>query len=513
MKCFIYCRVSRDDSSKSSGDTRNSIKNQERICREYALSHDLSIVDTFLDNDVSGTLYPEQRPSMSRMWKRLSEIDCIVVLDASRTNRNTAVAEYILKGLVESGTDLSGASEGIDIKTPQGRMIFKIMNVVNENAVSVSRAKSISSQQDMAKKGELVLNPFTYGFRSSGRNKVEVVDHEAKIVKLIFDMCCKGKSTVHITRHLNDEGVKTRHGCSWRARTVWSLLRNPRFKGKIYLPKPLPEGVKKDRLDRERVLYDSPFPRLVSDETWEYAQISINSRSTGPALLRSSNLLSGVLKCYYCDCSFGFQRRVSKQSSYFCLGKHQKGSCSAISIHSSASSVFDNFFRSEIMKGIVVEEECSLVTSLLVERSMLTDKIVEIEENVLNDPSSASLLMKVHSNAESRIVEIDRLVSENKSKVVHSHADMERVKKYSSMSEEQKNQVLKQDAEILVIGEWFIASIRRSDLNSTHIGKFVRQVTYKSTNGKNMKAWLPTFDMRQFGEDIPELVLTVFESK
>jgi site-specific DNA recombinase len=471
-------------------------------------------LDTFLDNDVSGTLYPEDRPAMSKMWSRLDEVDCILVLDASRTNRNTGVAEYILRTLVDKGIDLLGAGERIDIQSPQGRMIFKIMNVVNENSVSVSREKSISSLQDMARKGELALNPFTYGFESIGKNKVSKIDSEISVVKKIFDLCLKGMSTTQISSFLNDRGYTTRNGCKWRARTIWSIIRNPRFKGKIYLPKPLPEGVKRKRIDRDRCIYDSPFPVVIPEKTWELTQIALSSRSKGAVASRSHNLLSGVFKCFYCGCGYGFQKRINKQSTYFCLGKRVKRSCSSIAIHSSADDLFDNFFSLALMKDMIVSgKKDNEVSKLLLEQDSLHKKISQIEANVLQDPDSAKLLMKVHSNAEKRLEELNIELSSHKAELVHGTADSQKRKMYNSLSNKDKNLMLKQDAEILVIDEWFIVSLNKQEDTFTHIGKFVKKVTYKSKNDKNMKAWVPVFRPSEFDSGIPEKVLAIFSKK
>lgn len=60
-KAVIYARYSSDS------QTEQSIEGQLRVCREYAQSNDILIVDTYIDRAMTGT--NDMRPDFQRMLK------------------------------------------------------------------------------------------------------------------------------------------------------------------------------------------------------------------------------------------------------------------------------------------------------------------------------------------------------------------------------------------------------------------------------------------------------------
>ena len=64
----IYARYSSDS------QTEQSIEGQLRVCREYAQSNDILIVDTYIDRAMTGT--NDMRPDFQRMLKDSNFISC-----------------------------------------------------------------------------------------------------------------------------------------------------------------------------------------------------------------------------------------------------------------------------------------------------------------------------------------------------------------------------------------------------------------------------------------------------
>lgn len=67
-KAVIYARYSSDN------QTEQSIEGQLRVCREYAQSNDILIVDTYIDRAMTGT--NDMRPDFQRMLKDSNFISC-----------------------------------------------------------------------------------------------------------------------------------------------------------------------------------------------------------------------------------------------------------------------------------------------------------------------------------------------------------------------------------------------------------------------------------------------------
>lgn len=67
-KAVIYARYSSDS------QTEQSIEGQLRVCREYAQSNDILIVDTYINRAMTGT--NDIRPDFQRMLKDSNFISC-----------------------------------------------------------------------------------------------------------------------------------------------------------------------------------------------------------------------------------------------------------------------------------------------------------------------------------------------------------------------------------------------------------------------------------------------------
>lgn len=71
-KAVIYARYSSDS------QTEQSIEGQLRVCREYAQTNDILIVDTYIDRAMTGT--NDMRPDFQRMLKDSAKHQWEVVL-------------------------------------------------------------------------------------------------------------------------------------------------------------------------------------------------------------------------------------------------------------------------------------------------------------------------------------------------------------------------------------------------------------------------------------------------
>jgi site-specific DNA recombinase len=71
------------------------------------------------------------------------------------------------------------------------------------------------------------------GVRLTGyTTKGEVIEHEAGIVRQVFDRFLAGDTLLALAAWLSETGVPTRHGHPWNPSTVRSMLVNPRYAGR-----------------------------------------------------------------------------------------------------------------------------------------------------------------------------------------------------------------------------------------------------------------------------------------
>jgi len=206
----MYIRLSVD---KKRGD---SVENQRLILENYIATHpELRHVDTYIDNDVTGTTF--ERPEFSRMLADIEngKVKCVICKDLSRFGRNAIDAGYY----IEKHFPLSGVRfiavndqfDSFDEKNRNGNIIVPLKNMINE-AVGLDIGRKIRAQahQDM-KAGNFIGARAPYGYRKSPDNchKLIVDEETAPIVQRIFELACKGMSITNIAKSLNEAGILT----------------------------------------------------------------------------------------------------------------------------------------------------------------------------------------------------------------------------------------------------------------------------------------------------------------
>ena len=96
-KGIIYYRVSTEDQAQSGV----SLEQQKNACLEYALKHDIEIVELFHDDGVSAKTI--ERPGLKELLKycvkNAKSLDCVIVYKIDRLSRNVNDYTGILASL------------------------------------------------------------------------------------------------------------------------------------------------------------------------------------------------------------------------------------------------------------------------------------------------------------------------------------------------------------------------------------------------------------------------------
>ncbi len=116
----IYARYSSDN------QTEQSIEGQLRVCEEYAKSHDILILNTYIDRAMTGT--NDNRPDFQRMIKDSAkrQFEIVLVYKLDRFSRNKYETAIHKKTLKDNGVKLVSAMENIP-DTPEGIILESLL--------------------------------------------------------------------------------------------------------------------------------------------------------------------------------------------------------------------------------------------------------------------------------------------------------------------------------------------------------------------------------------------------
>jgi DNA invertase Pin-like site-specific DNA recombinase len=121
----IYGRVSTSEQTTD---------NQINFLKEIVDRNGWNLIDTYVDEGISGTKSREKRPEFDRLCKDMvrRKFNRILVWDISRLSRSLQHLVEFLNDVQSVNCHLYIHQSGLDTSTPSGRMMFQMVGVFSE---------------------------------------------------------------------------------------------------------------------------------------------------------------------------------------------------------------------------------------------------------------------------------------------------------------------------------------------------------------------------------------------
>ena len=258
MKAVIYARYSSDLQSKA------SIEDQVRVCRERADKMDFEVVDVFTDPALSGSRL-QNRPSIQKLLERArapGSFDVVITEALDRLSRDQEDIAGLFKRLAHLDIRIHTLSEGdinelhVGLKGTMNALFLKDL------ANKVRRGQRGRAEASRAAGG------LSYGYRvlreigANGeveRGRREIDPEAARIIRRIFEEYVAGRSPRAIAADLNREGVPSpRGGLLEREHHQWKSKATPRYPAKHALCRQ--DGVRSTLISKGPRHWISPTP-------------------------------------------------------------------------------------------------------------------------------------------------------------------------------------------------------------------------------------------------------------
>ena len=337
----IYARLSVENSGKS--EKVDVIANQIEICKSYLTERPyLDLVDTYVDNGRTGTVF--DRPEFNRLMSdiRSGRIKCLVVRDLSRFGRDYIETGTFLERIFpQIGLRFISIKENFDSFDTDGNsesILIPLQNMVNSlYSKDISRKVSTALKAQM-ESGEFKKRNLPYGYRWDDEHRNMVFDEEtAPIVRSIFQWKIEGLSLPAIADRLdamdapNPEfqkyqvGVRTGNATVkkvWNKSTLTSILDNPHYVGDTVLGRTMNaiyKGVKNQHIDRENwIVFPDTHEAIISREDFQKVREmrEAAARARVEKMERSEeiratliNLFDGKIVCGECGKKLYYHRK------------------------------------------------------------------------------------------------------------------------------------------------------------------------------------------------------------
>jgi len=220
MKAIGYIRVS----TQGQVEDGVSLEAQQTKIEAWCLANDYELVNVYTDSGISGK-------AMANREKLLQALDAVgqgialVTHSMSRISRSTRDMLALADKLEKRGADLVSLTEKIDTTTAAGKMIFRMLAVLNEfERDQVSERTKAALAHKRAKGERIGTVPYGYSLHDDGVSLIEN-NAEQSILRDIQLLRREGYKLREITEELNNRGLLTRRGSEWRVQYIHNLLK------------------------------------------------------------------------------------------------------------------------------------------------------------------------------------------------------------------------------------------------------------------------------------------------
>ncbi len=206
-----------------------SLETQERICREYAAKHGITIKKQYGGTHESAKTEGQLYRKMIAEVAADREINVILVYSFDRFSRAGYEAIMTKAYLKSKGIYVISATQPIDTDSIAGEFMENILFLFNQFENSLRRDKAVTGMTACLQRGEWYGKaPLGYNHKKVGKTHVLTVNDTGRILKKAFLWKAnEGMGDVEIVERLALEGLKIDR------KHLNKILHNPFYCGKI----------------------------------------------------------------------------------------------------------------------------------------------------------------------------------------------------------------------------------------------------------------------------------------
>ena len=287
-----------------------SIEYQRDAIRRYAASHNLQIVNEYVDEARTGT--NDKRPGFQRMIadaKQFPHWTSVLIFDLSRFSRNATDASVYMGVLEDHGITLISVTQELGSGT-EGWLTQYLLNGINEFYSRNLAKHTHAGMTEIAKAGKHNGGTPPLGYLVNPKGELEIEPEKAKTVQKIFDLFDLGYSYQKMADILNQEGHTTGAGQPFTKNSFNHILTQRKYTGTMTWNK-----AKAKKSDGKRnshalkpgnqwITVPNAFPPIIDQAQFDRVQEKMSTRAKGQSdsKARRHYMLGGLglMKCAEC---------------------------------------------------------------------------------------------------------------------------------------------------------------------------------------------------------------------
>ena len=396
LKAAAYARYSSDNQREE------SIEAQLRAIREYCERNGIQLIKIYTDEAKSATT--DDRPGFLQMIQDSSMglFSAVIVHKLDRFSRDRYDSAFYKRQLKKNGVRLISVLENLD-DSPESIILESVLEGMAEYYSRNLAREVMKGMKETALQCKHTGGKPPLGYDVAEDKTYIINDHEARIVRIIFEMYASGKGYSDIINALNDAGYRTQTGRPFGKNSIHDVLRNEKYRG-VYIFNRSEKKINgkrnhhKSKNEDEIIRIEGGMPRIIDDETWERVQARMNKNKKGANSAKEIYLLSGLIYCGKCGGAMTGTRKYAGRNkdlyvSYECSTRKRTKACDMKAINKNyvenivIEHLEKNVFSSEAIEKMVVkisEYAASQIKEINRDIKAFTDQLAGIQTEINN---------------------------------------------------------------------------------------------------------------------------------
>lgn len=271
----------------------------------------------YADEAMTGT--KDSRQNFQRLLEdcRAGKIDLVITKSISRFARNTVTLLNTVRELKRLGVGVFFEEQNINTISSDGELMLTILaSYAQEESLSASENAKWRIRSDF-EQGILPMSVQNiYGYKRTEDGGLEIVQHEAEVVKKIYSMFLDGLGTLKIARILTEECVENNNGVKWTEKKVRYILSNEKYIGDLLLQKTyrtdhLTKKTRRNKGEKTQYYVENNHEPIISKEMYEAVQLELKRRREKHCKMTipQKYAFTGKIKCG--NCGKNYKRKVT----------------------------------------------------------------------------------------------------------------------------------------------------------------------------------------------------------
>ena len=317
----IYARISKDIDGTGLGVSR-----QRDDCLRLAKRHGWSVVEVYIDNDVTA-FSGKARPAYRRLLQDIRDerVQAVVAWHLDRLHRRPIELEEFIDLCDRHSVDLATVHGEVDLGTSSGRLHARLMGAVARHESEQKSDRLRRKMLELAQQGKHKGGTRPFGYEVDG---VTLKQDEATLVREAGRRIIAGESLYSVCLDFNRRSIPTIRGGPWSPITLKRILTAPRIIGL--------------REHHGEVIGSAQWPAILKLKDGERLRAILNDPRRRRGAPPRRYLLASLLRCSRCGERLSGRPNAGIRS-YECAIRVTGSGCGRIGI------------RAEFVERMVVE--------------------------------------------------------------------------------------------------------------------------------------------------------------